>query len=66
MIPTHANPGRDIVLLPMNVRSVDILRDGKPEVLDLERERWRSRTLRGEPLTEIPSSPIPDPWEGRK
>ena len=59
MIPTHANPGRDIVLLPMNVRSVDILRDGKPEVLDLEAVRIDNDLARQE-------GSIPDPWEDRK
>jgi len=55
----------DVVLLPLNLRTLPILRDGKPEVLDLERERRRSRAVRGENLSDRPTM-IPDPWEGRK
>jgi len=56
---------RGAFLLPMNIRFLPILRDGKPEVLDLEIERRLTRAQRGEPLNDHPS-PIPHPWEDRK
>ena len=47
------------VLLPLNIRTLPILRDGKPEVLDLEVVRIDNDLARQE-------GSIPDPWEDRK